>query len=215
MKHTTVKSIKVISGFNLRSMKKIRQMALTNLKTLVSPLLMRPLGSQGCQKMRQDPLNANLEIWCANMEPKLHNLWKTVRKRGFLTLVFAILTVFQRLRNLSSILAHQTSKFKFSGSCCIFWHPWDPWGRVNSGMNCFSVHTATVKWFIGLWRNQWMKHANLFRYIYLVSLSMLTWCLPKKDKEEIKLEQWITEAAFSHSAKVEGQRLKNIQLLAK
>ena len=29
----------------------------TNLKTLVSPLLTRPQGSQGCQKMGQDPLN--------------------------------------------------------------------------------------------------------------------------------------------------------------
>jgi hypothetical protein len=29
----------------------------TNLKTLVSPLLMRPQRSQGCQKMRQDHLN--------------------------------------------------------------------------------------------------------------------------------------------------------------
>ena len=29
--------------------------------------------------MRQDPLNLNLEVWCANMEPKLHNLQKTVK----------------------------------------------------------------------------------------------------------------------------------------
>ena len=26
----------------------------------------------------------------------------------------------------------------------IFWHPWDPWGRVNSGKNFFWVQTATV-----------------------------------------------------------------------
>ena len=38
------------------------------------PLLMRPQGSPGCQKMRQDPLNSNLEVCCPNMEPKLHNL---------------------------------------------------------------------------------------------------------------------------------------------
>ena len=34
----------------------------TNLKTLVSPLLTRPQGSQGCQKMRQDPLNMQVEV---------------------------------------------------------------------------------------------------------------------------------------------------------
>ena len=42
------------------------------------PLLMHPKEPQGCQKMRQDPQNSNLEVWCANMELKLHNLWKTV-----------------------------------------------------------------------------------------------------------------------------------------
>ena len=34
---------------------------------------------QGCQKMCQDPLNSNLEVWCTNMELKLHNLQKTVK----------------------------------------------------------------------------------------------------------------------------------------
>ena len=46
----------------------------TNLKTLVSPLLTRPQGSQGCQKMRQDPLNMPVEIWCAKIAPKLKNI---------------------------------------------------------------------------------------------------------------------------------------------
>ena len=46
-------------------------------------LLMCPQGSKGCQKMPQNPLNLNLEVWCANMEPKLHNLWKTVKKTWF------------------------------------------------------------------------------------------------------------------------------------
>ena len=34
---------------------------------------------------------------------------------------------------LGAILAHQTSCCMFSGSWRIFWHPWDPWGRINSG----------------------------------------------------------------------------------
>jgi hypothetical protein len=46
----------------------------TNLKTLVSTLLTRPQGSQGCQKMRQDPLNMPVEVWCAKIAPKLKNI---------------------------------------------------------------------------------------------------------------------------------------------
>ena len=39
----------------------------TNLKTHISPLLTRPQGSQGCQKMRQDPLKMPVEVWCAQI----------------------------------------------------------------------------------------------------------------------------------------------------
>ena len=46
----------------------------TNLKTNISPLLTRPQGSQGCQKMRQDPLNMPVEVWCAKIAPKLKNI---------------------------------------------------------------------------------------------------------------------------------------------
>ena len=46
----------------------------TNLKTLVSPLLTRPQGSQGCQKIRQDPLNMPVEVWCTKIAPKLKNI---------------------------------------------------------------------------------------------------------------------------------------------
>ena len=34
---------------------------------------------------------------------------------------------------LGAILARQTSCCMFSGSWRIFWHPWDPWRRINSG----------------------------------------------------------------------------------
>ena len=33
-----------------------------------------PQGSQGCQKMRQDPLNMPFEVWCANIAPERHKL---------------------------------------------------------------------------------------------------------------------------------------------
>ena len=43
----------------------------TNIKTLVSPLLTCPQGSQGSKKMRQHPLNLNLEIWLNISAPNL------------------------------------------------------------------------------------------------------------------------------------------------
>ena len=80
----------------------------TNLKTLVSPLLTRPQGSQGCQKMRQDPLNMPVEVWCAKIAPKLKNIWKSLRKQGFFWHFFPILTVFWSLCLFGAILAHWT-----------------------------------------------------------------------------------------------------------
>ena len=64
----------------------------TNLKTLVSPLLTRP---QWCQKMRQDPLNMPVEVWCAKIAPKLKNIRKSLRKQGFFDIFSSILMVFE------------------------------------------------------------------------------------------------------------------------
>jgi hypothetical protein len=41
----------------------------TNLKTHISSLLTRPQGSQGCQKMRHDPLKMPVEVWCTKIAP--------------------------------------------------------------------------------------------------------------------------------------------------
>ena len=60
----------------------------TNAKTLIFAIWIRPQGSQGCQKMRQDPLNMPCEVWCANIAPKLKNIQKTLKKQGFLMIVF-------------------------------------------------------------------------------------------------------------------------------
>ena len=67
----------------------------TNLKTHISLLLTRPQGSQGCQKMRQDPLNMPVEVWCAKIAPKLKNIWKSLRKQGFFDIFSSILMVFE------------------------------------------------------------------------------------------------------------------------
>ena len=96
-----VKPIKVISGFSLRIMKISArwrchtEKSKTNIKKLISPLLTRPQGSQGCQKMRQDPLNMPFEVWCAKIAPNLKNIWKSLRKQGFFDIFFSILTIFE------------------------------------------------------------------------------------------------------------------------
>ena len=46
----------------------------TNLKTHVSPLLIRSQRSKGCQKMHKDPLNMPVEVCCAKIAPKLRNI---------------------------------------------------------------------------------------------------------------------------------------------
>ena len=59
------------------------QIIKTNLKTHISLLLTRPQGSQGCQKMRQDPLNIPVEVWCAKIAPRLKNIRKVQENRVF------------------------------------------------------------------------------------------------------------------------------------
>jgi hypothetical protein len=65
-----------------------------NLKTLISPLLIRPQESKGCQKMRQDPLNMPVEVWFAKIAPKLKNIQKGLRKQVFFDIFSSILMVF-------------------------------------------------------------------------------------------------------------------------
>jgi hypothetical protein len=60
----------------------------------ISLLLARPQGCQGCRNMQKNPLNNILMVWSANIEPKLRNIWKTVRKHVFLMIFFSILTAF-------------------------------------------------------------------------------------------------------------------------
>ena len=83
----------------------------TNLKTHISPLLTRPQGSQGCQKMRQDPLNMPVEVWCAKIAPKLKNIQKSLRKHGFFDIFSSILMVFLSLCLLEAILAQKENTF--------------------------------------------------------------------------------------------------------
>ena len=80
-----VKSIHVISGFNLKTMKTIARwrcstkISKTNLETMISPLLTRPQECQGCQKIRK----TTLVSLSAKIQSKLSKIQKTFRKRGF------------------------------------------------------------------------------------------------------------------------------------
>ena len=108
----------------------------TNLKTLVSPLLMRFQGSQRCQKMCQDPLNLNLEVQCTNIEPKLHNLLKHCEKTWFLM-------IFCNFYSFSKIMQYGLCISAPNLIILIQWilaHHLTPLGHVNSGMNCFSPY---------------------------------------------------------------------------
>ena len=66
----------------------------TNLKTHVSPLLIRSQRSKGCQKMHKDPLNMPVEVCCAKIAPKLRNIQKSPRKQGLIDIFSSILMVF-------------------------------------------------------------------------------------------------------------------------
>ena len=57
---------------------------------------------------------------------------KILKKRCFLR-------VFWIFFNLRAILALQTSCSVLSWSWRIFWHPWDPWVRINSGDISFFI----------------------------------------------------------------------------
>ena len=97
------------------------------------PLLIRPQGSQGCQKITFYFLQKKLFSLCAKITPKRHKFQKPSKLKKKMSKKPCFLRHFQIFFNLGAILAHQTSTGMFSGSWRIFWHPWDPWGRVNSG----------------------------------------------------------------------------------
>ena len=102
-------------------------------KIRFTPLLTRPQGCQGCQKIRMTKLKSTLVSWSAKIQPKLKKLWKTVKIEEKLSKKSCFLKVFQILFNFGWILALQLNKVVFRLVFRIFWHPWHPWVRVNSG----------------------------------------------------------------------------------
>jgi hypothetical protein len=85
----SLKSIKESSNFTLNYLVKScsgrHHSEISNTKTMISAIWIRLQGSQGCQKMHQDPLNMLIEVCCAKIDLKLKNIQKSLRKQGFLT----------------------------------------------------------------------------------------------------------------------------------
>ena len=94
----------------------------TNLKTLVSPLLIRSQRSQGCQKIRFFFLQMKMFSFCAKIAPRRHKLQKTIKIEEKMLNKPCFLGLFWIFLNLGAILAQQTSTGMFSGSWGIFWH---------------------------------------------------------------------------------------------
>ena len=72
----------------------------TNTETLIFSIWTRLQGSQGCQKMCQDPLNTPFEVWCPKIAPKsdlpqIDEFLKTSKKTGFFDNSFSILMIFR------------------------------------------------------------------------------------------------------------------------
>ena len=79
-------------------------------------------------------------VWCSKIGPKTKKLQKTIIFDTF----FVNSEVFQTFLVLGPILAHQTTKFELSGRFRFSRHPWDPWGRINSGVTQELAKSVTV-----------------------------------------------------------------------
>ena len=87
---------------------------------LFKSIWIRPQRSQGCQKMRQDPLNMPFEVYCANIAPERHKLPKIIKIGNKMSKTTCFLRHFQIFFNFGAILAHQISNCMFIGSWRIF-----------------------------------------------------------------------------------------------
>jgi hypothetical protein len=66
--------------------------------------------------MRQGPLNTPIEVWCANIAPKLKNIRNTLRKQGF----FDIFDDFSKFVLFGAILAQKLNSFICKTKILIF-----------------------------------------------------------------------------------------------
>ena len=109
-----------------------------------NPLFRRPQGSLGCLEKQNHPLSLNLVVWCAKIGPKTKKLKKTCQNTIIFDIFFVNSEVFLAFLVLGPILAHQSTKFQLSGWFCFPRHPWEPWGRLNSGVAQELAKSVTV-----------------------------------------------------------------------
>jgi hypothetical protein len=84
------------------------------------PLLIRPQGSQGCQKITFFFSQIKVSSFCAKIAPKRHKLKKTIKIEEKMSKKPCFLRYFRIFFNFGAILAPQTSTGMFSGSWRIF-----------------------------------------------------------------------------------------------
>ena len=137
------KVIKLTSGFNLKETifftrwRYHPQNSWNIFQIQITPLFRRPQGPQGCLEKQNHPLSSNLVVWCAKIGPKTKKVQKTSELAKKMSKNDGFSMVFQSFLLLGPILAHQTTKFQFSGWFRFSRHPWGPWGCLNSGVFVF------------------------------------------------------------------------------
>ena len=119
----------------------------------IFPLLTCPQGSQGCQKITFYFLKMKMFSFWAKIALKIHKLQKPSKLKKKCQKNPCFLKYFWIFFNFGAILVHQTSTGIFSGSWRIVWHPWDLWGRVNSGDTRVLRFVLIILW-------QWRRLAD-------------------------------------------------------
>jgi hypothetical protein len=129
------------------------------------PTIDGPPGVQGVSKITFF-LEIKLVSFWAKIDPKRHKLQKPSKLKKKCQKNPCFLRLFRIFINLGAILAHQTSTGMFTGSWGIFWHPWDPWGRVNSGDTRVLIFVFFILW----WWPRLVDFSLLWKYCPMSAL---------------------------------------------
>ena len=110
-----------------------------------TPLLWLPPESPGVSREAKLSTEFKFGRWSAKNGPKTKKIWKTSEMTRNTSKNNGFLTVFQSFLVLGPILAHQTTKFKFSGWIC-----WGAWERQSIRIICI---WKIFQLFFGCWRH--------------------------------------------------------------
>ena len=101
---------------------------------------------------------------------KPRNFEKVSKKPSFYDVFVVIFEVFQSFLVLDPILAHQITKFEFSGYFCFSRHPWGLWGSQSSGVKPKSANPVTVR--MALSGNYEIVTKTLFLMTLIIKLTL-------------------------------------------